>query len=189
MKHPEDLLGEELSFDAFIEEVEYEMHDHISDIQIEYGDVIDTSQEFEGDFLERWKLSGYMAAALKSPDEELKVVQSTMYRAMSFSLQIVEEIRSSPIKTLEYSTIEPQPDSHSPESEIAMQTSQYLSTRPNIDNLLAYYMPEIDPTFRHNHHAETAASLMFMLAERQQAEEVLAGQTEDVTPEMFDRYD
>lgn len=185
MRHPEDLLPHDMSFDSFVADVSDEVRLELEEIQAEYGDIIDLEYEFSRDVMQIWRLSGFLANAMKSETEPVDAVQKVMYRGMWFALQVVEQIRSADIKSVPLSSVIPLSEGIAPEDEVYRQTSRYLSERRHIGDLISNFMPELDDTFLYHHHVETAASLMFMLCERQQAEELLVSTIEDVTLEQI----
>lgn len=49
---------------------------------------------------------------------------------------------------------------------IRCEVTRYLSARPHLDELIGYYMPEIDDSGLRNHHAEIGAGVILLLSER-----------------------
>ena len=187
MKRPEDLLLYDHSFDAAVSEYHDMLHEKLAGIQVDSGDIIDLDQELSRDPALLWELSRYITLIMKSDNEDGIAVREAVYRGMCFGLQLVDDIRSRPIGSgIDLSSVLMASTDEELGDEIHTQTSQYLSDRQNLDQLVAYYMPDIDPTFQYNHHVETGAALMLMLSERKQAEDILAEEVSAINPDMFD---
>lgn len=131
------------------------------------------------------ELGGVIASAIRSENEPLTEVHAAIYRSMIFALQVVEDIKSSPIGGLQLSDVLSGEDNESIVQSIHDQTSEYLSTRANIDALIGSFATEIDPSYKYEHHVETAAALMFMLCEREQGAKALRQRSQQSDPSDF----
>lgn len=182
MKQLEDALPRDISFDSSICELWDFVEVSLDTDRTKKGDVID--YELSESFLQFQELSQGLANTLMPEDEDPEAVSSAIYRGMCFALQTVKIIKSSPIETIDISSIIAD-DGVTTAEEIIRQSAIYISQRDQIAQLLDRFMPEIDQTYAHNHYVEIGATLMFMLTERQQASEILNSEAENLTPEMF----
>jgi hypothetical protein len=164
----ETFLPTKRRFDSHIGEIGDLLEDVINDICEQTNDILDIDKETDRDMLAVWELSRRLTDALANPEhEDMAKIQLAMYRAIVFALQVVDEIKEEPITSLrigEYVN-----DDQWNEDQLNQDTQNYFAESPSLDTLISKYMPEIDTSGRHGHHAETAAALVFMLAEREVA--------------------
>lgn len=183
MNHLETSLPDEMRFNTVLQDLRETLVDDITDLQADLNEIIDPISEFSRDAEQLWQLSACLALIMKSETENAHEVRIVMYRAMCFALQLVDDLKSGPIDSLPVTSFLPTDCDSTVDQSILDQTSTYLSDRAGIDNILSTFMPEIDNTYLYHHHAETAAALMFMLSERQQAEIILQNHLRKLSPE------
>lgn len=166
----ENILPREHQFDAALDEVREPLVDTLWDAKEDLKDIINPTQEFARPYLELWNLSSMLSGMLKVQDETAEDIRVAVYRAMAFGFQVVDDIRCAPIQTLSMSYLGEVFNNDDPVSTLRADVSEYLEDRPAISSLLYTFMPEIDESYNYSHHVETAAGLVFMLCEREQAE-------------------
>lgn len=184
--HPEDILPQDMQFNEVIQLLREDIVDPLIDQAEDTGDVIDPSSELLYDSQAVMQLSIHLAVMLHSEGEDLREVQISFYRGMTFALQIINDIKSQPITRLPLGDVilDEQNDAQTAES-IKFQTQRYMSSRQNIDNLLYTFMPDLDKTDIYNHHVETGALLMFLLSERQLGEDYIDEHMAQLSPQDF----
>ena len=152
-------------------------------------DIINVEQEFSRHFQGVWQLSDVVARVLASETEPHEVVQGAMYRGMTFALQVSDAISSGKV-TLSLNhwvdLAKTRNATHLGEA-IYIDIQEYLSQRPDIDSLIGLFMSEIsaEDYMLYHHHIETAAGMIFMLAERSQAEQYVQGRAQSLSPDDF----
>lgn len=184
MRHTEDMLPIDVRFDTVVDELRDEVTDIIEEAVEMHSDIIDPIREFSRAPQSIWGLSGCIAEVVKSEIEDRVLVQTAMYRGMCFALQVIDDIKSTPIRGITLSE-ELTGEHAAPADVIIESTNHYVASRAHIDELLGQFMPELDPTGRCYHHVETAALLMFMMCEREFGEEYLQQTASQLRPDDF----
>ncbi len=184
MDHFEDILPEDQQFNMVLQEFREEIVDPLYDQRDETGDVISPHSEFSRDSQSLWEVSNMLAVIMHAEGEDLEDVRTAIYRGISFALQIVDDVKSSPIANISLGdALNMEEDDEDLADSLRQQTSRYVANRRHIDDLLFSFMPELDRTERYNHHVETGALLMFLLCERQQGEDYIAESVANLRPE------
>ena len=189
MSKMENFLPDEYQFEKTVADMYEPLVESLSEC-VDEGDVIDSQAEFAREYTELWELSQTVTELLKSDSESFEEVQAVTYRGLSFGLQVVNDIISGPINKhlAKYVQKELLAGGDTMAEHLQSDVQQYLAERPAIDALIAAFMPEIDRASLSNHHAETAAGLMFMLCEREQAEYYLQAEVETLSIDSLKRY-
>ncbi len=189
MSKMENFLPDEYRFETTVAEMYEPLVESLAECA-ESGDVIDLEAEFAREYTELWELSRTVTELLKSDTENFADVQAATYRGLSFGLQIVNDIISGPINKHLAKYVQKELLAHGDDMTEHLQADvqQYLAERPAIDGLIAAFMPEIDGAALCNHHAETAAGLMFMVCEREQAEHYLQVEVETLSIDSLKRH-
>jgi hypothetical protein len=184
MRHTEDMLPVDVRFNTVLDE----MHDEVMDVTQETiavnNDILNPINEFSRNPERLWALSRHLADVMKSESEDGSVVQGAMYRGICFALQVVDDIKSTPIRKIAFSDVLTIQET-SLADELIASTSEYIVGRARIDELLVQFMSELDPTNLYSHHVETAALLIFMLCERESGEEYLQQVANQLQPDDF----
>lgn len=173
-------LPTERRFDATLADVYEILEEDLANTLKEYdGDIIDPGAEIDRNMIMLWELNCRLAEAVYNKDhEDLGSVSRVMYRASAFALQVIDDVRDQPIGSLPIA--EYMGGDRFSEYNLQADTQDYMSESPLIDALVGKYMPEIDSSGRYNHHAELAAALMFMLAERRVAKDYISSSIDDL---------
>lgn len=185
MSGMENFLPESYQFNTALTEVREPLVDELYEFVEDLGDVIDPQAEFSRPYARLWELSGALAELYKSETEESEAVRVAMYRGMSFGLQVVDGIKNAPLQTISMKYLEGSPEDVDYATILHTDVQEYLSQRPAIDRLIFSFMPEIDKTYLYNHHVELAAGLIFMMCEKEQAENYLQAQVEGLSPDSL----
>lgn len=174
------MLPRENQFDTLLAEIREPLVDGILEIKEITEDVIDTDKEYSRPYLELWQLSGSLARLLKESDEDENDVRGVVYRGMSFGLQVVDDIRSVPLRTLSLRYISEVFNTADASAKLQKEVKEYIDSWPNLASLLFTFLPDIDGTYEYHHHVRTSAGLMLMLCEREQAEVYLKVQSQTI---------
>jgi len=184
----ESFLPEEYQFETALAEGRESVVDELFE-GIEANDnVISADIEFSDHFLELWSFSDALATLVKSETENEKEVQAVIYRSFCFAVQVLDKIQLCPFDTAALGDmIQGSQNLEGAGDVIKEEVQEYISRRPGLDSLLFSFMAEIDDKYLYDHHVETAAGLLFMLSEREQAEAYLEAESESLTPDILER--
>lgn len=182
----ESILPKENQFNESVRVFREDLVEQFTDEAERTGDILDVNIEFGRSPEDVWEFSGLLAGMLKSEDELAKDAQGAVYRGINFGLQLSDAIMDGPLQSISLGQWLDTEDDLSTEELVATiwtDVQMYLSERPDVDALLGLFMSEVsgDAYILQQHHIETAAGLMLMLCERQQAEMYLAAKTESLT--------
>lgn len=179
----ESILPQEHQFNESVRVFRDELVEQFADEAERTGDVLDINIEFARSPEDVWALSGLLANIFKSEDELSEEVQGAVYRGLNFGLQLSEAVMEGPLRSISLGQWVQDENSLSAQelaTAICVDVQTYLGDRPDVDALVGFFMSEIsqEAYMLHQHHIETAAGLMLMLCERQQAEAYLQARTE-----------
>lgn len=104
--------------------------------------------------------ANYLAAVLNGghADDDAKIAA---YHAIHFALLTASQLvpGEAVMKFGDYYDVA---DFAALQEKIHQDTQEYMSQKPELDRLLGYYMPQIDPIGEHGYLAETVAALVFL---------------------------
>lgn len=180
----EDFLPHDLQFAPAVRMYEEEIHDWFTAQQEANGDIIDLETELERDF-EKFYLLCEVIVSLSYdnlPQEEARGATGALYRGMLFGMEISESagvmvVKSLPMKEYFEDCID------MPTEQLVKDVSDYLSKRPEIDDLISYYSPELDRSGRWGHFCEIGAGFTLMLCERMAGELYMESMISAANPE------
>lgn len=166
--HEEDSLPIRDQYDVVLEEFRETIVDELYQRIETTGDVISREIELGCDTALLWELSGKMGVLFREDGSEEKDMQTAMYRAALFSLQIVNDVKSCSLSHLPLGEVLTA-DYDEMRAATKGTSQDYLARRPQIASLIHSFAPYIDSSYNYFDHVETMAGLMFMLCERAQA--------------------
>ena len=188
----EGILPQEHQFNESVRVFRDELVEQFVDEAERTGDVLDVNIEFGRSPQEVWELSGLLGEIFKSDDERTEEVQGAVYRGINFGLQVVDVVSDGPLRNISLSHWVQGDETISTEdlgTAICTDVQTYLGERPDVDNFISFFMPEVsgEAYMLHEHHIETAIGLMMLICERNQAEAYLQARMESL--EQDDIYD
>lgn len=184
MQRSESFLPPERRFNAVVDDVGDILDEVITEAQKEWGDILDPKKELDNNFTLVYELTQRLAHEMSDHErDDIAEVTRVMYRAAMFALVVIDDIKVEPVRSLPIGQYIDR-DGWS-QDQMRQDISDYLSESPLIDALIGKYMPEIDTSTRYNRHAEIAAGLVFMLAERQIADGHMMQSAQDIVPEQI----
>jgi len=185
MERMENMLTYDQSLEGGVAELRDEFDALVDQTRTKYGDILDPYHEAERDMIVLWEFSSKVGESIASDDDEQPVVRDAVYRAVCFATQIADEMLSEAYSYNLIKYIRERTDGTYAMGPIIEDSQEYLQSRPELDALLGYYMPEIDRSGQHNHVVETFAGIVLMLSERSIGEQQLASTVEDVAIDDF----
>lgn len=186
MSEIEGFLPKEYRFSSELAEGRELLVDELYDLKEDLGDVINPDDEFSRGYEQLWNIGGSLAKLFALPHEDRDGVRVAMYRAMSFSFQVVERIKDSPIDKLSLSYLTELPHDEDPAEVISRDVERYLRDNPTIASLIFAFQPHIDETYQYGYYIEMTAGLIFMLCEREQAETYLKVKEEEISSRIIE---
>lgn len=180
----EQVIPEEFAFEPAMGELRELVDEEIAGVQERHGDILDWDKEADTNMPYIWQVCDAIACTIARPGERQQAAEAG-YRGFQFGAQLAERLSMAGYTTSlqEYA----HDDERGMYGGICEDTQEYLGTRPQIDSYIGMRMPEIDPSSRYNDFAETMAAYVIMCAERDVALQSAVAESDDITPEEFER--
>lgn len=181
----ENIIPRKQSFEAMVMSYCDEIDEKLDNIRATNGDIIEPNNEIHHDIEAIGRLADFCSQFFAENEQQQAEVSSAIYRSICFAEQVTDIIvpGSYPYHQPDY--INQAMSQYGSIDELVIDAGNYLSQRQEIDSLINYYSPHIDPTCRYHHVVETFSSMFFMLTERNIGEQRIINQINQITPEAI----
>lgn len=160
-----------------------EIDEKLDNIRLASGDIIEPNNEIHHDIVSIGRLADFCSQFFAETKQYQAEVSAAIYRSICFAEQVTDMLIPQSYNCRQPDYINQAMRQYDSIDGLVADTRDYLNQRHEIDSLISYYSPYIDPTCRYQQVVETFSSMFFMLTERINGEQHIMSQIDYLTPE------
>lgn len=184
----ENILPRKQSLEALVMSYCDEIDERLEAILSTNGDIIEPNNEIHHDIVTTGRFADFCSQFFTDTKEQQPEVSSAIYRSICFAEQVTYMTRPENYQINLTGKINHYLQEYNSIDGLVTDTQSYLQHRDELDSLVTYYSPKIDPSSRHHHVVKVFTSMFFMLTERDISEQQVASQFDHITPEDIINY-